>query len=208
MVSPKQIAEFCYVADRLLTKERKVFVIDNENYDALNSFFAYFFGSQNDFETHNRNKKKGLMIVGNVGSGKSFLFDILSKFGTGRDWFKFYLCSQIQNEWANFNSKIITDTRNVYRKESGLNHIYFDDLGSEEKKSDYGVMVEPMERVIENRNLMWVRHGVKTHLSTNLSSEMIQQRYGERTLSRIIQMCNVIILGEGEESKDRRRKWM
>lgn len=67
----------------------------------------------------------------------------------------------------------------------------FDDLGTENNKKHFGNESNVMEEIILNRydNIDLT---AKTHFTSNLSAEQIEEVYGPRVRSRLRQMCNFL----------------
>ena len=78
----------------------------------------------------------------------------------------------------------------------------FDDLGTESDAKRYGNDCNVMAEVLLDRYDQFVRHGMVTHLTTNLNAETLEDVYGNRVRSRLREMCNLIRFPP--EAKDRR----
>jgi len=80
------------------------------------------------------------------------------------------------------------------------NHEYlgccFGDLGAENESKSFGNTRNVMDDIIFNRYESKIPFHY-THFTTNLDADMIKQIYGERTLDRLCEMCNVLVI-EGE----------
>jgi hypothetical protein len=68
----------------------------------------------------------------------------------------------------------------------------FDDLGLERIVKHYGNECNVMQEVILSRYDLFIRAGMITHFTTNLSTQQIENRYGEHVLSRLVEMVNFI----------------
>lgn len=202
----KELELFFKYCDRLLEKERKIFWIDKENYLTIEQLLDYFLRNQK-FETEELSLEKNILLIGNVGSGKTMIMEALSKFITGPNRFRYSECNLVAEQWNNRPPVLRSTLKLRCNGEGGLNHFYMDDLGEEELQPNYGTFVEPMEKVINFRNKLWLKYNVKTHWSTNLSMDEIDERYGERAKSRLLQTSNVLYLGKSQDSLDRRTLW-
>lgn len=206
LLYPDAVQKVANYLDKLFIKENKIFWIDDENIPYINDLFMYFMHN-NKFCTNDRTLHKGILTIGNVGSGKSMLFEGICRKISGSNSYISYECFMLANRWEYEKHAVITELRRLYRKNMKANHIYCDDLGEEEMIPYYGTYIEVMEKIITFRNKLWVDKGLKLHVSTNMSLEEIEQRYGERVKSRLLQMCNVLYLGKTEDSLDRRTTW-
>ena len=74
--------------------------------------------------------------------------------------------------------------------------IIIDDLGAEPHKVlAYGTEVFATTDLIVERHLK--RDKLFTHITTNLNHDKIQERYGDRVFSRLVEMCNFVqIIGK------------
>ena len=113
---------------------------------------------------------RGVLLRGNTGVGKTFLFQSLGYRIQPADEIAEIRLADIR-EWLDG------------RKEKRM---VIDDLGCERKVVEYGATEEVMRLVIAHRA---DRAKAVTHVTTNLSAEDIGARYGDRTLSRLLGMC-------------------
>jgi len=65
-------------------------------------------------------------------------------------------------------------------------NICIDDIGAEGITHEYGAKDDIIKTVIAHRE---GRQDGLTHVTTNLDSTAIRERYGDRTLSRLLGMC-------------------
>lgn len=161
-------------------------------YHNLFDYFTYQVGTELNF-------KKGLIVIGNVGTGKTTLMNIFADFVgntlTDTDYLK----------KRNLFFQIIT-ARDIDRNVSKGNIKYYeslidkrlnlciDDLGLERRETNsYGNKNNIIEDLILDRYELWHKHGIKTHYTTNLNLDAIKRIYSERTFSRLTQMTNAII---------------
>ena len=66
--------------------------------------------------------------------------------------------------------------------------IAIDELGTEEKETNYGEPYEPFCKVIDEAE----NYLKPLFITTNLTTEQILDRYDERTLDRIIRLCKIV----------------
>jgi DNA replication protein DnaC len=118
----------------------------------------------------------GLLLTGSAGVGKTFLMQCLGIRIYNADSIVDYGLSEIY-KWYEF-----TD---------GGAPICIDDVGTERTVSEYGNKDDVLKSVLAHRNDR--QQGI-THITTNLDAEGIAQRYGERTLSRMLGMCKAFSL--------------
>lgn len=143
---------------------------------------------------------KGLLVIGNVGTGKSVLMRILR--AAMRDaygaQFGIRSCQELIRKFSEEGYDGIEDWM------CGP-HVCFDDLGAEQSGAHYAVKTNLMAEVIEARYER-LTSGRKcwTHFTTNLGTDAIEKHIGSRAFSRLRHMCNLLDLGASSAAIDRR----
>lgn len=174
-----------------------------------------YFHEDPEFEKLNPNYKlsKGIFLHGNIGTGKSKLFEIFNlycrkylppknfhivKTNDITDNFYFHGLTAIQTHG------ILSFKRNVDNLPSfdrPLTKCY-DDLGVEPKiVKSYGNERNVMADILLKRYDLFTLYGMKTYMTTNYNVDDVIKNYGNRVGSRFKEMCNDIVY----EGKDRRR---
>lgn len=122
------------------------------------------------------NKGKGLLLMGHVGRGKTVISTgvIPSLF--------FYRFRKVVHPEAAEDMPIKLNEILKYPLLS------IDDLGTEPIANDFGVKFESFSRLINDAEAKLKL----TFISTNLTSEELYDRYGERSVDRINRLCKVI----------------
>ena len=118
----------------------------------------------------------GLLLTGPAGAGKTFLMKCLGVRIYNADDVVDYGLSQMY-KW--------------YEYTDGGAEICIDDIGAERTVSEYGNKDDIMKSVLAHRSDK--QTGV-THITTNMDADGIAQRYGDRTLSRLLGMCKAFAL--------------
>lgn len=133
---------------------------------------------------------QGVLIAGNAGTGKTFLFRALNM--------AMGACATRGIQTA---EQIIANGLNGiqgwYEQWDG-SELVIDDLGAERESVEYGARDDLLKSVIAHRA---ERQTGRTHVTTNLDAKAIRDRYGDRTLSRLVGMCRPHRL----DGPDRRR---
>lgn len=176
--------------------------IDMYSSDILDQLLYYF----TDDKRFDGDLNKGLYLVGNPGCGKSSAMRILA-FNTKQP-FAFKSCIDISKIYSNDGYEAIEKFKKMFQvarqKYLGFDEIgwCFDDLGFEEKGKHYGketdVMTEIIEAIYNRRQMIG-----KVHITSNISGDEIENRYGNRIRSRMREMFNMISFDEN--SPDRRK---
>lgn len=174
----------------------KGFIIDKWNEELIKNLCKYFTGdASGPFDL-----KKGLMLRGGVGTEKTSLMRLFQSNQTNP--YQILTCKSISYQYADeeIGSKAIILHSNLIRSQNlklsyGQEYIgtCYDDFGEEDDKKHFGNEVNVMADIIFNR---YDKHEVtrgKTHITTNLSMVEIEQRYGTRVKSRLVEMVNDIV---------------
>jgi energy-coupling factor transporter ATP-binding protein EcfA2 len=163
----------------------KNFKIYSEDETILYKLCIYFI---RDFKTCRKLKidpNKGILLSGPVGCGKTSLMKLLPY---AVPHLKTHEVVPARNITFNFNKngfKII--------EQYGNNGFYcFDDLGVEATGRHFGKDCNVMGEILLSRYDLFLKHKVKTHATTNLNAQELEQRYGIRVRSRMRELFNLI----------------
>lgn len=161
----------------------------------MNQLFLYAEGRSKKLDSN-----KGLLLRGDIGTGKSTIMQILSRysyFTRGKErggfpvgGFKIDSASFIANNFS-MRGK---DALELYTYNNGTPRmICFDELGREPMPAKYfGTELNVMQYIFQCRYEL--RYEAMTHATTNLTIEGIQGLYGAYIADRINEMFNVIDL--------------
>lgn len=189
------------------------------NSELFNTLIAYFRNENSKF-----NHKKGLLITGTVGSGKTSLMQIFSDwisevsirlFKNGdmsdeqiakdnllvRKQFRIVPIRKMERDYNVSGYEGIdyygfnTKTNKFGIKEDKPKHICIDDVGTErEIVKNYANGINIFSELILDRYTLWRDYGIYTHITTNLPLAKIEERYDSRVFSRITEMFEVVQL--------------
>lgn len=169
------------------------YVIDEGNQEIFEMLCMYFSGDP-AFELEGMSLKKGIMLFGPIGCGKTSLMKMFT-INTFKP-FSVTACRVIADKYSKDGSDALYDystmapcypQQNFGHSEIGR---CFDDLGTEDSKKNYGNEVNVMQDVfykIYDNELIG-----NFHLTTNLTGDEIEAAYGTRIRSRLREMFNVI----------------
>jgi len=185
---------------------------DGLNYEILCFMCYYFANEQNNIRqlgeacntfynvpTVKLSTNKGILIMGNTGRGKTLLMKafaqnprisyIVVNAKTIRDNFKNKELSQKScgvestNYYAGDFKSLGSSMFNQKKYD-----LCIDDFGAEEMVNLYGNKEEPVLDVLMKR----LEEGLITHITTNLTFEEMEKRYGSRLVSRLNEQMNIL----------------
>ena len=143
---------------------------------------------------------KGLVICGKPGSGKTFIFEVLSKI-LYPPFHPLKLSIKTCDDMVSSYEKIGDDALKVDRPKN----ICYDELGREKNPAKYfGSDADVMQKIIVNRYNLYKHKRYITHFTSNYSKADLLDRYGVHCFSRLSEMNVFINLGTSESYTDRR----
>lgn len=169
----------------------KQFIIDETNLDAITKLCAYFSG----LEVEGLSQNKGIMILGEVGVGKTLLFkafaEALKPFNKS---FRIVSCQDVVFGYEN------TGELDLYMgNEKGYSgkpaKFCFDEIGRETIPAiHFGNKRNVMQHIMAYRYNCWQNYGLLSHGTTNASPQELISVYGEHIADRIKEMFNFIVI--------------
>lgn len=138
---------------------------------------------------------KGLLLSGPVGCGKTSLMKLLRHLTPHFKPYEVIPCRNIAFGFNHIGYRIIEDY--------GDGRFYcFDDLGVEPMGRHFGKDCNVMGEILLSRYELFLNTGIRTHATTNLNAQELEERYGARVRSRMRKQFNLIAFGK--ETKDKR----
>lgn len=173
----------------------------NARYAQLMLAFSKYFAGETDGPL---NTKKGILLSGCTGCGKTTLFKLFNfnyhfscdkgPYALSQEntlLFSWNSCRGIAMEYTDRERGGIIALKKYFGRGADL----FDDLGAENIGSHYGTKADVMGEIIQSR------YEVRaiTFITTNLTYEQIQKTYQERVASRLAEMCNWVDMEINED---------
>ena len=171
------------------------FKIYEEDHAIIFKLSNYFIQDKTNCRKHKIDPKKGILLSGPVGCGKTSMMKLLKYLIPYQRPYSVIPCRNIVFGFNHIGYKIIEDY--------GDSQFYcFDDLGIEPKGRHYGNECNVLGEVMLSRYEIFQKFRIKTHATTNLNARELELLYGCRVRSRMRQMFNLIAFPK--ESKDKR----
>lgn len=163
----------------------KNFKIYEEDEVVLYKLCIYFI---RDFEACaklNIDPNKGILLSGPVGCGKTSLMKMLRHIVPHQKSYELIPARNITFAFNNIGFKTI--------QEYGNSNFYcFDDLGVEITGRHFGKDCNVMGEILLSRYDLFLQRKIRTHATTNLNAQELEERYGNRVRSRMRQLFNLI----------------
>lgn len=174
----------------------KNFKVYEEDEVVLYKLCIYFI---RDFEACaklNIDPNKGILLSGPVGCGKTSLMKLLRHIVPHQKSYELIPARNITFAFNNIGYKTI--------QEYGNSNFYcFDDLGVETTGRHFGKDCNVMGEILLSRYDLFLQRKIRTHATTNLNAQELEDCYGNRVRSRMRQLFNLIAFDK--ESVDKRK---
>ncbi len=178
--------------DRASRMIGRPYVIDDHNREIIDKLSLYFSGSP-EAEKHGLSLKKGLLLMGDRGTGKTVIMKAFAS--NPQQSYRLSSVRFITYDFVESGFRVIKSFSvpesiaiNVYGQ--SLTGYCFDDLGTDEERRRFGDKVNAMGEILLNRYDSVPHH--MTHITTNLNPNAIEQFYGSRLRSRFREMFNQV----------------
>ncbi len=181
----------------------KKFKIHKEDEEILLKLCTYMIQDKEGCKKLKIDLHKGILLSGPVGCGKTSLMKLLPHFVPHIKKYEIIPARNLTFQFNNIGFKII--------EQYGANNFYcFDDLGVEPIGRHFGKDCNVMGEILLSRYDLFdsnnqqraTNNYTKTHATTNLNAQELEERYGNRVRSRMRQLFNLIAFDK--ESRDKR----
>jgi len=178
-----KLQEFLNVKGRMMFGEN--FRLHKEDKAVLMILCCYFIQDHNAGAIIGLDINKGLLISGPVGCGKTSLMKLMPYLGSYKIKYEMIPTRNIVN---NFNEVGFE----VLEKYKDTKDYCFDDLGLEPTGCHNTKDCNVMGEILLSRYDLFKTKNVKTHITTNLSVDELEARYGSQFISRLGEMFNYV----------------
>jgi ATPases of the AAA+ class len=175
------------------------FKVIADDYEIIYKLLVYILQDNAGAEKYNLSFRKGILLSGPVGCGKTSLMNILRYL---QPQFLIKPCRDIGFEFIQDGYNIIHKySRQSINKDGSPKTYCFDDLGTENNLKYYGNECNVMAEILLSRYDLFTSRHMLTHLTTNLNSPEIEEIYGTRIRSRLREQFNLIAFSESAKDK-------
>lgn len=179
------------------------FRIYQEDHDLIAKLMSYILKDEETCTQNGISLKKGILLIGPVGCGKTSLMNLLRFFQPGDNRYIMKSCRDVSFEFIQEGySAILKYSKQAFNQDKPKMYC-FDDLGTENNLKYYGNECNVMAEILLSRYDMFVSRQMITHITTNLNSSEIELLYGIRVRSRMREMFN--LLSFDKSSTDKRK---
>lgn len=195
--------EILKACDEKAAAKGKIWIWDAQTSWMVRNMMYYFANDEriNDEGESGWDLRKGILLYGNVGVGKTWLFEVFRYIARkhlvacGKN-FKMNKCMDISKMHNTVRWKISKGIQLAPDEKLDrymVDNWCFDDFGEEPLEiNDFGNKTVLMEDIILERDAHFAAGRYLTHATTNLSLEEIKERYGLRLFDRMMQMMNAV----------------
>ena len=174
----------------------KEFRIYEEDTVIIRKLCHYFIKDQENCKKNDIDPDKGILLSGPVGCGKTSLIKLLRHIVPMQRPYEVIPCRNVTFSFNHLGFKTVEaygDTK----------FFCFDDLGVEPPGRYYGKDLNVMGEVLLSRYELYLqtKRKIKTHVTTNLNAEELEERYGNRVRSRMRELFNLVAFDQGTGDK-------
>lgn len=172
------------------------FKIYQEDENILFLLSNYFIRDVQNCGKNKIDPDKGILLSGPVGCGKTSLMRLLKSMVPLQRQYEVIPARNIVFGFNHIGYKIIEDY--------GDNGFFcFDDLGAEPNGRFFGKDCNVMGELLLSRHELLLQSKIRTHATTNLIADEMEDRYGNRVRSRMRQMFNLVYFDK--DTRDKRK---
>lgn len=168
------------------------FRIIPEDHEIIYRLVVYFLGHEKEAKRLNLDLRKGIMLTGPIGCGKTSLMSLMRLVPAKERNFTIKTARDISFEFLQEGYDVINRYSKLSFTGSGPRIYCFDDLGAEQNLKYYGNSCNVMGEILMSRYELFNSQGMVSYLTTNLGAADIENLYGTRVRSRMREMFNLI----------------
>ena len=207
-----QLADYCSMSkviqfDQCLDFLQKIgkitlgqhFEFHPADYQVIFQLLVYFYKDYANAERFGMDLRKGILLSGPVGCGKTSMMFLMRYLLTKDDQYIVKDCRAVGMEFIREGYPIIekytSNSYHTYSENMRPKTYCFDDLGLESNYHHFGNETNVLAEIMMSRYPLFIHRKMLTHATTNLSAEELEKLYGNRVRSRMREMFNLIAFG-------------
>ena len=192
-----------FLQDKGIELYGEKFQLHPEDADIILKLIVWFIKDQQQAKKTEIELGKGILLVGPVGVGKTSLMAICRFLLAADLRHSIRSCRDISFEFMKDGHEVFHKyTKGSFKLEKFEPKTYcFDDLGLESTMNFYGNQCSVMAEILLSRYDLFHSFGMITHITTNLNSKDLEERYGVRLRSRLREMMNLISFDKNTPDK-------
>lgn len=181
------------------------FTISDDDRGIIFGLLAWFLNDELVAEEMGIDLRKGILLSGPIGCGKTTLMKIMRQMPFKRRNYSIISSREIVSEFMLNGYEVLeTYSRGILRDHERIpRNFCFDDLGAETTSKYFGNECNVMAEILLTRYDLYKDQGIITHATTNLTADELEFAYGNRLRSRMREMFN--LFGYEENSEDKRK---
>ncbi len=172
------------------------FCLLREDMPIIRKLFVYMIQDKKLITEEGLNSRKGIMLCGPIGTGKTSLMHLLRMILPEQGSYMIKSCRDISFEFYKDGYEVIHRySRKSFKIKPGSKipqTICFDDLGAEQNLKHFGNECNVLSEILLSRYDLFISDNLITHITTNLNANELEKQYGVRVRSRLREMMNVI----------------
>jgi energy-coupling factor transporter ATP-binding protein EcfA2 len=137
---------------------------------------------------------KGILLSGPVGCGKTTLMKLIRHITPHYRPYEVIPARNIVFGFNHVGHRIIEDYGNG-------RYFCFDDIGVEQMGRHFGKDCNVIGEILLSRHELFLESGLRTHATTNLNAEELEERYGKRVRSRMRELFNLVAFDQNAQDK-------
>ena len=199
----------CSMLSLLQTRGRELFgdrfTIDPDDTEIIQKLTAYFLQDSRALAHFNLDPHKGILLSGPVGCGKTSLVTLIRSLIPPLERYGVKSCREVTFDFIRDGYEVVQRySTHAYRSSDRQPLAFcFDDLGAESTLKYYGNECNVMGEILLSRYDHFIKAGMITHATTNLSASELESYYGSRVRSRMREMFNLVAFDRN--ARDKRR---
>jgi hypothetical protein len=163
---------------------------------------AWILGLEKSAKDLDMDLNKGILLVGK-GTRKNRIMDLMRRFTLPPDHhfrFEMVTCSHISNVFSTNGPAVIEQyTTDSFTRGKVPIAICFTELGREMKSQHYGTHCYVMDQILLDRSELYFQRRMMTHVTTSLTSDEIEARYGVAMRDYLRERFNRVVISEDND---------